>query len=108
MKHKGIGRQRGNGVAMAWQRAIRGTTEAQIRLETWAVSQLGQAFPSHRGKYPDELSKALLEAYLKSRFWRVSATCDEHFLLCYLALNFSHSRYHAIGRGLKRESANFP
>ena len=58
---------------MAWQRAIRGTTEAQIRLETWAASQLGQAFPSHRGKSPEELNKALLEAYLKSRFWRVSA-----------------------------------
>ena len=84
MKRKEIGRQRGNGVAtawqwrgngvvMAWQRAIRGTTETKIRLETWAASQLGQAFPSHREKYPEELSKALLEAYLKSRFWRVSA-----------------------------------
>ena len=88
---------------MAWQRAIRGTTEVQIRLETWAASQFGQAFPSHRGKCPEGLSKAPRKTSLKSRFWRVSVSgkdyisCDEYFVLCYLALIFSHSRYHAIG-----------
>lgn len=56
MKHKEIGRQRGNDVVARYSRYYRGTDKS----ETWAASQLGQAFPSHTGKCPEELSKALL------------------------------------------------